>query len=256
MSRGGTKKARAAQAEKRRQRERQAKATRKQDRKARRKERRSRGRGKAALLHLSGFAAPAVFAYALLISGAAVDDTEPFWLSSLIDEPNASYFSEPLGFVYLLIAIAFTAAVFILIPLGLWRRVYRGVSVLERDFTSVDSPFTLTVVVAALWVFRAAGGYTDGVGAGAAILAIFSVYVPIFSAILAIGMPVVPGSGRIGGILPNFLRIRFTERYLLSDEDREVLRLFAKAHKTVAEKKAAISDEAEGSEDPGQSDDP
>ncbi len=251
MSRGGTKKAREAQEERRRKRERRQRAAQQEDRATRRKKRRSQGRGRAAVLHLSGIAAPVVFAYALLISGVGAEDTDPFWLADLIDEPNASYFAEPLGIVYFLIAVAIMSAFFIVMPLALWRRLYRDKSVLERDFTSVDSPVTLIFVIGALWIFRAIGGYTDGVGASAAILAIFGVYVPIFSAILAIGMPVVPGRGRIGGILPNFLRIRFTERFLLSDEERETLRLFNEAQKAVAKKKAA-----EESEDASESDDP
>jgi hypothetical protein len=42
---------------------------------------------------------------------------------------------------------------------------------------------------------------------------------------------VIPGSGRIGGILPDFLKIPFTERALMTDAERAEARAAAAAIK-------------------------
>jgi predicted small integral membrane protein len=181
------------------------------------------------LLHISGSLAPFFLSFSLLGSGVSSTDTEPYWLIDIIGRPNSSYFAEPFGFLYMLVVGTVAAALFALAPVALWRRLYRDRAVIERDWTSVDSAFTLLVITGVMWVFRAVAGYGDGIFALATIVMILSAYVPIFSSLLALGMPVVPGSGRIGGILPGFLRVKFTERFLLTDEDREVLRLFEAA---------------------------
>jgi hypothetical protein len=229
MSRGGTRKARARQDEVRRSRQRKARAAVSTEAKAKRKARARHGRGRAAILHLSGFAAPLVLAFGLLRSGQASNSTSAYWLGDLIDDANTSYFREPVGLLYTAVIFTLTVATFVVLPVWLWRRLYRSHDVLLRDRTSVDSAYTLVVITALVWVFRIVVGYSDSIAGFALIMSILSVYVPVFSAILAISMPVVPGSGRIGGILPNFLRMGFTERYLLSDEEKEQLADFEKA---------------------------
>ena len=226
MSRGGTRKARAEQDARRRTQERIAKTAVKQTEKRERKKRARRGRGRAALLHLSGFAAPLVLAYGLLLSGRTSGSTSEYWLIDLIGRPNSSYLNEPAGLLYAAIVFALTAAIFTVLPVWLWHRLYRDREVLVRDRTSVDSAFTLVLVTGIVWLFRIVVGYSDSVAGFAVIMSILAAYVPIFSALLAVSMPVVPGSGRIGGILPGFLRMGFTERFLLSDEQREQLREF------------------------------
>ena len=225
MSRGGTRKARARQDARRRTIERQSKAKSRAD-KPERPKRVKRGRGRAAVLHLSGFAAPLLLALGLVGSGQTLDDSSEFWLADLISNPNASYLSEPMGLVYFVGVVALAAGVFFVAPVALWRSLYRTRDVVERDWSSVDSAFTMLAITTIVWVFRVVVGHSDAVSSFAVIMAILAVYVPIFSSLLAIGMPVVPGSGRIGGILPGFLRLRFTERVLMSDEDRERLRIF------------------------------
>ena len=226
MSRGGTRKARARQDARRRTIERKARARQRDTPKPGRPKRVKRGRGRAAVLHLSGFAAPLVLALGLTASGQRSDDASEFWLADLISKPNASYFSEPIGLVYFGFVAALSASIFVVSPVGLWRRLYRERGVLERDWSSIDSALTMLVITAIAWMFRIVVGHTDTVGSFAVIMAILAVYVPIFSALLAIGMPVVPGSGRIGGILPGFLRLGFTQRFLLTDDEREELRVF------------------------------
>lgn len=226
MSRGGTRKARAEQEERRRKQRREAQASAKAEKKQARKRRTRAGRGRAALLHLSGFAAPFVLAFGLLRAGMASNDPPPYWLDGLIGDPNASYLSEPGGFLYMAVVFALSAGIFAVVPAWLWRRIYRSRSVLERDRSSVDTAFTMMAVTAIAWVIRAFAGYGDSLAALAVVMSILAVYVPIFSALLTVGMPVVKGSGRIGGILPTFMRMSFTERYLMTDEQREELRRF------------------------------
>ena len=251
MSRGGTQKARAQQKERRRKQERAAKVAAAGEPKRKRKARARQGRGRAALIHLSGFPAPLALAYGLLQSGVASAGSDEYWLSSLVDDPNASYLSEPAGFLYLAVVVALTVLLFISAPVWVWQRAYRSHDVLVRDRTSVDGPFTMAVITAIVWVFRSIVGYTDSIAGFAVIMSILAVYVPIFSALLAVGMPVVPGSGRIGGILPGFLRMGFTERFLLTEEDRARLESFEEAKKVgEADSLVEASDDLRESNDP------
>ncbi len=229
MSRGGTRKARAQQDAERRTSLRKAKVATDASKKRNRKTRVRHGRGRAAVLHLSGFAAPLVLAFGLLRSGTPSEDEVEFWLKDLVGNPDASYLAEPAGLLYVGVIFVLAAAIFTLLPVRLWRRLYRSRDVVHRDRTSVDSAFTMVVITTLVWIFRIIFGYGDSIAAFAVIMSLLAVYVPIFSAVLAISMPVVPGSGRIGGILPGFLRVGFTERYLLSDEERDQLRLFSEA---------------------------
>lgn len=238
MSRGGTRKARGVQEERRRKREREARAEASERRKRERKKRAKPGRGRAALLHLSGVVAPFTFSFGLFASGVAVGDEEDFWMADLIDRASASYFVEPLGFVYLVLVGLLSAGLFALAPVALWRRLYRDRPLVDRDWSSVDSAFTLLAVTSVVWLLRAAAGYNTGISRFAEILTVLTIYVPIFSALLAVGMPVVPGSGRIGGILPNFMRIKFTERYLLENDERAAVEAIRLARKRDSERSA------------------
>ncbi len=187
------------------------------------------------MLHLSGFAAPLLLAFGLLgsgnTSGNASDGEASYWLSDLVANPNASYFAEPAGLLFVGVIFTLTAAIFTLLPVRLWRRLYRSRDVVLRDRTSVDSAFTMVVITTLVWIFRIIFGYGDAIGGFAVIMSLLALYVPVFSAVLALTMPVVPGSGRIGGILPGFLRVGFTERFLLSDDERVQLRLFSDAER-------------------------
>lgn len=184
------------------------------------------------MLHLSGFAAPLVLAFGLLQSGnTSGNASTSYWLSDLVGSPNASYLAEPAGLLFVGVTFTLTAAIFTLLPVRLWRRLYRSRDVVLRDRTSVDSAFTMVVITTLVWIFRIIFGYGDAIGGFAVIMSLLALYVPVFSAVLALTMPVVPGSGRIGGILPGFLRVGFTERFLLSDDERDQLRLFSDADK-------------------------
>jgi hypothetical protein len=240
VSRGGTRKARAEQERRRRtQRRKEQGAT--STRKKRSKEKRPRkGRGRAAVLHLSGFAGPIVLSFGLLLAGQTSSrvGVEEYWMGGLVDSPNASYLSEPGGLVYAAAVFSLAALLFLFLPVRLWRHLYRSHSVLERDWTSVDGPFTLMAVIGLVWIYRVFFGFGDPLSTFAVLMSTLSVYVPVFSALLAIGMPVIRGSGRIGGILPGWLRMGFTERYLLNDDEREILRVFAEAKKQAEEEAA------------------
>ncbi len=229
MSRGGTRKAKAAQAARSRDRLRKERVSAGVRQKAEKKEKPKQGKGAAALVHLSGFAAPILLAFGLILSGVQtpVDAGTVYWLNDLVDDPNASYFSEPAGLVYAAAVFLLVAAVFVLMPIRVWRAVNRSRDVLMIDRTAVDSSFTLVAVVAGAWIFRMATGYSNPLSGVALVLLILSIYIPVFSALVALITPVIPGSGRIGGILPGFLRFNFTERYLLTDDQRLVLREFA-----------------------------
>lgn len=236
MSRGGTRKARARQEAERRARRRREKAAASSEKKRRRKGE-PKGRGRAALLHLSGFAAPFVIAFGLAASGTESSSTASYWAAEIIADPNASYLSEPIGLVYALLVFVVTAAIFAVAPVWLWRRLYRSHEVAKRDWTSVDGTFTIVVVTALAWIVRIVVGYNDAMANLAVIMTILAIYLPVFSALLTIGMPVVPGSGRIGGILPGFVRIPFTERFLLDDADLAELQRFNDAREQEGEKR-------------------
>ncbi len=232
MSRGGTKKARAEQATRRRTRKRRAQAPASSREKPKRvKQPRQAGKGRAAILHLSGLAGPLVLSLGLLAAGekSTGNSSGVYWLSGLVDSPNASYVEEPAGLLYVGAVFVFAAAIFLLLPVALWRFLYRSHNVILRDRTSVDISFTMMVAIGIMWLYRIIAGFTDPLSTVALAMFTLSVYVPVFSAVLALPMPVIPGSGRIGGILPVWLRIPFTERFLLDDEQRETLRLFAEA---------------------------
>ena len=182
-------------------------------------------------MHLSGFTGPLVLSLGLLLAGeqSTGNSSDVYWLSGFVDSPNASYLKEPEGLLYLGAVFVFAAAIFSLLPVALWRFLYRSHNVVVRDRASVDTAFTMMVLVGLIWLYRGFAGFSDPIANFALIMSTLSVYVPVFSAVLAIAMPAVPGSGRIGGILPGWLRIPFTERVLLNAEQRETLRLFAEA---------------------------
>ena len=233
MSRGGTRKARDEQQARRRSRQRkeevETKARRKADKKLKPKPR--VGKGRAALVHVSGIVGPMILSSGLVLSGtlATAQPGTGYWLSSVVGDPNAPYIAEPAGLVYVVFVLIFAASALALAPVRLWRRLTRHQSIVMKDRTAIDSTLTLSAVVVAVWVYRVFAGYSDPISSIAVALMILSVYVPVFSALLALIMPVIPGSGRVGGILPNFLRIPFTRRYLLSEEERQILGEFAEA---------------------------
>jgi hypothetical protein len=230
MSRGGTRKSQAAQAVLRRARQRKDKVGSHPQQKANRKKEKV-PKGRAPLVHLSGSLAPLILALSLFRSGMATsaEPADGYWLGNLVTDPDASYFREPLGLAYAGIVFAIAAAVFVIVPIRLWRRVNRAQPTLTTDRTAIDSSFTLAVLIFTVWIYRIVVGYDDGISSLAVVLLIMSAYVPAFSALMALMMPVVPGSGRIGGILPGFLRIPFTKRYLLTEEELDTFRLFAEA---------------------------
>lgn len=204
------------------------------------------------VLHLSGFAAPLVLGLGLYFSGTGSEETADYWLADLIGNPNASYFAQPAGFLYAGVIFVLAAGIFMIFPVWLWRRLYRSRDILVRDWSSVDSAFTLAFITALVWIFRVVAGYSDSIGSMAVVTSVLAGYVPIFSAALAVAMPVVPGGGRIGGILPGFLRIQFTERVLFTDDEREQLRVFKEAGKQASRR----ANEPEASDGAGESDDP
>ena len=174
--------------------------------------------------------APFVLSITLIFSGrpsGAVRGTD-YWLSNLVSDPNASYLSEPGGSIYLAISLAMGILVFLLLPLALWRRLNRNVPVALRDRAAVDSSFTLVLLLLMVWIYRAFTGYSDLISTVASAMILLSIYVPVFSALLALMMPVIPGSGRIGGILPGFLRVPFTKRFLFSPPERAEVTAFTK----------------------------
>jgi hypothetical protein len=232
VSRGGTKKARAEHDRERTARRRVERKAEQERAKQAAKDRPRAGKGRAALLHVSGIAAPFVAAAGLFFSGQPeVEGTvaSGYWLSGLVADPNAPYWRQPGGLVLMVGVLMLSAALFLATPVMAWRVAYRDRPMLERDRTSVDNPFTLLSVVALAWVVRAVGGYGNGIGGVASTLVVLSIYVAVFSAVLALVLPVIPGSGRVGGILPDFLKIPFTERALMTDEERAEARAAAAA---------------------------
>ena len=65
------------------------------------------------------------------------------------------------------------------------------------------------------------------------LLVLLSVYVPFFSGVLGVLLPSIPGSGRIGGVLPDFMKFPFTERMLLTEPEQQAARAAAEAAKDV-----------------------
>ena len=222
MSRGGTRKARAAQAAERRARERKEKVARTARVKEAKAARPKTGRGRATLVHLSGLGAPLVLSLTLGLAGRP-SEAEPgtgYWLDGLVSDPNASYVAEPAGLIYAVASLALGWLIFLFAPLWLWRRLNRSVAAPDRDRSAVDTAFTLSAVISAVWLVRVVVGFTDPVSNFAFAMVLLSIYLPVFSGLLALLMPVVPGSGRIGGILPTFMRFPFTKRFLLTEEER------------------------------------
>ena len=234
MSRGGTKKNRAKQDEARRKRERQAAVKAKDARKAAERERPKAGKGRAALLHLAGLPAPFIVAFGLVLTGHVLQEgaaPTAYWAGALIGEPNAPYWREPGGLMIAGAILAVGLAVFLVLPIAVWRYAYRDKPVVERDRTSVDNAATLMAVALALWVWRIAAGYSEPFQNVVAFVVILTVYVPAFSALLALILPPVPGLGRIGGVLPDFMKLPFTEWALLDEGERAVVRASSAAAK-------------------------
>jgi hypothetical protein len=63
------------------------------------------------------------------------------------------------------------------------------------------------------------------------LLVLLSVYIPFFSGVLGMLLPTVQGSGRIGGVLPDFMKIPFTERMLLTEPEQRAARVALEASK-------------------------
>ena len=234
MSRGGTKKARQEQERRRKTRERaEAKVT-KEKKKADRREK-PKGKGRAALLHLSGFPAPAIVALGLLLSGnVGIGGDAPsaeYWARTLIGDANAPYWKEPGGLLLAGSVLALGFALFLVSPISAWRYAYRDHHVIDRDRTSVDNSFTMLALGVLAWIVRIAIGYSTTFNTVAGMLLGLTIYVPVFSALLALVFPPVPGMGRIGGVLPDFMKIPFTEKVLIDDEDRDVVRAATTAAK-------------------------
>jgi hypothetical protein len=241
MSRGGTKKARAAQERQRKERERaasRAAASISKKKKKKEEEKQDRpkvGKGRAALLHLSGFPAPFVVAFGLVLSGYVARDgvapTDPYWARTLIGDPNAPYWREPGGLLLAGSVLAVGVALFLVFPISVWRYAYRNRDVVERDRTSVDNAFTMLLLGVVAWVVRIAIGYSTTLDGLATMLVVLTAYVPLFSAGFALVLPPIPGMGRIGGVLPDFMKVPFTERVLLDEEEREEVRASTTAAK-------------------------
>jgi hypothetical protein len=213
VSRGGTKKARTAQQQQRKTQQRRDVELAKKERKRQDKENAPK-KGKAAFLHLAGMPAPMVLAIALFLSGQA----EPTASNS---DPLGPMWSNPVDLLALAGFMIVVAGVFWLTPVLVWKRIYRNEPLEKWDFSAVDSSFTLLVVVAVAWLLRAAFGYTEWIDVTTSVLLTLSLYLPVFSAVLALIMPSVPGGFRVGGVLPGPLRIPFTKRFLLNDDQRE-----------------------------------
>jgi hypothetical protein len=237
VARGGTRKARAAQADARRKKEQKQRRQVEGRVKAEKASGPKPGKGRAFLLHIAGIPAPFVVAYGLLLSGNVSREGEPLppdghWLSGLMSDPNASFFQEPAGFIVFAMVWALALALFIVTPVLVWKRVYRGWEIVRRDRSAVDNSFTLLAVGLLLWLYRMVAGYTPVAFHGLVqLLIIITVYIPLFSGVLGLVMPVVPGSGRIGGILPDFMKIPFTEKMLLSEPEQAEARAAAELAK-------------------------
>ncbi len=213
MSRGGTKKARSSYQQQAKSRRRQESTVAKKERKREDKENAPK-KGKAAFLHLAGMPAPMVLAITLFLSGQA----EPTAGNS---DPLGPMWSHPVDMLALGGFMIVIAGVFWLTPVVVWKRIYRNEPLPKWDFSAVDSSFTLLVVVAVAWLLRATFGYTDWIDVTTSVLLTLSLYLPVFSAILAMIMPSVPGGFRVGGVLPGPLRIPFTKLFLLTDDQKE-----------------------------------
>lgn len=227
MSRGGTKKARSAQQQRRKSQERQDATVAKQERKRQDKENAPK-KGKAALLHLSGIPAPMVLAITLWLSGPDASNNP---------DRADSMLSSPLDLLALAGLFIVVAGVFWLTPVMIWKRIYRNEPFVKWDFSAVDSTFTLLVAAAVTWLARAVFGYTDWIDVTTSVLLTMSLYLPVFSAVLAMIMPAVPGGFRVGGVLPGPMRIPFTKMFLLTDEQKEDVAAYetmAKAHRSRA----------------------
>jgi hypothetical protein len=216
VSRGGTKKARAAQQRQRKTRQRYAATVAKEDKKERKRQERENApkKGKAAFVHLAGTPAPMVLAIALFLSGQAEPTTDN-------PDPLGPMWSNPIDLLALAGFMIVIAGVFWLTPVLVWKRVYRDEPLPKWDFSAVDSSFTLLVVVAVAWLLRATFGYTEWIDVTTSVLLTLSLYLPVFSALLALIMPAVPGGFRVGGVLPGPLRIPFTRLFLLTDDQKE-----------------------------------
>lgn len=213
MSRGGTKKARSNYQQKAKSRQRQEAVVTKKERKREEKENAPK-KGKAAFLHLAGMPAPMALAITLFLSGQA----EPTAGNS---DPLGPMWASPIDMLALGGFMIVIAGVFWLTPVLVWKRIYRDEPLRKWDFSAVDSSFTLLVVVAVAWLLRATFGYTDWIDVTTSVLLTLSLYLPVFSATLAMIMPAVPGGFRVGGVLPGPLRIPFTKLFLLTDDQKE-----------------------------------
>jgi hypothetical protein len=236
VSRGGTKKARATRQAELRKKEKQQKKEQAAKSKAARADAPKVGKGRAFLLHLAGLPAPFVASFGLILSARVSATGEPvagdYWLAPLIGDPNASYFSEPGGFLLLGAVLSVTVALFFLTPVMVWKYVYRDWEAVRRDRSSVDNSFTLIALSFVLWIYRAIVGYTPAGFHGVVQIAVLlSVYIPFFSGVLGLIIPSIPGSGRIGGILPDFMKLPFTEKMLLTPPEQEEVRAAAEAAK-------------------------
>ena len=216
MSRGGTKKARSAQQQQRKTRRRDDATVAKKQKEERKREEKENApkKGKAAFLHLAGMPAPMLLAIALFLSGQA----EPREGNA---DPLGPMWSHPVDLLALGGFLIVVAGVFWLTPVLVWRRIYRNEPLPKWDFSAVDSSFTLLVVTAVAWLLRATFGYTEWIDVTTSVLLTLSLYLPVFSAILALIMPAVPGGFRVGGVLPGPLRIPFTKRFLLTQDQKE-----------------------------------
>jgi hypothetical protein len=232
VSRGGTRKARAAHEAERRKRAKQQQKEQATRAKATRAEGPKVGKGRAFALHLAGLPAPFVASFGLILSSRVSATGEPvegdYWLAPLVNDPNASYFSEPGGFLLLGAVLSVTVALFFLTPVMVWRYVYRDWEPVRRDRSSVDNSFTLIALAVVLWIYRAIAGYTPAAFHGVVQIAVLlSVYIPFFSGVLGLIIPSVPGSGRVGGILPDFMKFPFTEKMLFTPPEQEEVRAAA-----------------------------
>ena len=237
MSRGGTKKARAAREAERRKREKLQQ--RQQKVKAKPKSAKTDepkvGKGRAFLIHLAAMPAPFILSFGLVLSANVTAEGLPrtgdYWLAPLVGDANASYISEPGGLLLVAALVAITIAVFFLAPVMVWRYVYRDWDVVRRDRSAVDNSFTLIMVAVVLWIVRAIIGYTTVIHGLVQLLVLLSVYIPFFSGVLGVIIPSIPGSGRVGGILPDFMKIPFTEKMLLTEPEQQEVRAAATAAK-------------------------
>ena len=250
MSRGGTKRSRAQQDKKRRAKQRTATAKAAQQEK--KEPKKKQGRAKAVLLHIMSLFAPLLLAGGAFFSGQTeldysqdppVPQSEAWPGEALFGSSFAEYWREPRGLLLFIVALSLAAAIFWLLMVVGWKRLYRSTPLAIRDWSSVDQSITLMAVASGVWVLRGVFGYQLLIQNLLFMVLLLSLYVPLFSAALALILPVVPGSGRIGGVLPDALKFSFTRRYLLSDEEREEADEAAAAIKAAREAERAAADE-------------